>query len=222
MFAYCINNPVSFADHSGFSARLVGAGIQLEVSIGGATVGLEVIVYWDVNECENGAPVIAVYAYAGISVDVNNAYIGSILGIITDNSDMLLGEDGSGMCVMALAAVISDSFSVSVSGVVILANDSFNSTKDYEKSFTSVGASWGKIKGSVAYSDSCTAISLGASLVGGNSIFPSWGISKTYYQQVLCYSIPNPVTNASASNVGAYSAGFTYGGLRQCFVRACL
>lgn len=63
----------------------------------------------------------------------------AIVGMITDNADLLIGEDGSGACVMALASLLSDTFSVSVSGLLVLGNEDFKSTRDYEKSFTSVG-----------------------------------------------------------------------------------
>lgn len=191
VFTYCFNNPLNYKDAGGENAQPIGAGVQFELDIGNMSVGIEVILYWDVDECENGAPVIAVYIYGGVSVDVNNAYIASVLGMITDNASLLIGEDGSGAGVMALAALLGDSFSVSVSGVLIVGNDNFNSTKDYEKSFTSVGVNWGKVRGSIAYSESCTTLSVGVNLVGGANLLPSWGVSKTYYQQIFAYSIPN-------------------------------
>ena len=177
-------------DAEGYKARPVGAGVQLELDIGGLSVGLEVIVYWDVKESNNGAPVIAVYLYGGISVGVNDPFIASIVGIITDNADLLVKEDGSGAVVMTVASMIGDDFNVSVSGVFILGNEKFDSTKDYEESFTSVGTTLGKFKGSIAYSETCTAISFGVTVVGSPNLLPSWGVSKTYYQQLFSYSVP--------------------------------
>lgn len=198
MFAYCWNNPICFEDSDGHTTSPIGAGVQIELDIGGATVGVEVILYWDVDECNDGAPVIAAYIYGGVSVDVNDPYLASIIGIITDNADLLAKEDGSGANVMALAALIGDTFSVSVSGLLVLGNEDFNSTRDYEKSFTSIGASWGKARGSIAYSESCTTISVGLNLIGGNNLLPSWGVSKTYYQQIFAYSVPN---NSNAAHI---------------------
>ena len=183
MFAYCANNPVNYYDPLGSEGRPVGAGVQFEGTVGHTSVGIEIILYWDVDECVNGAPVIAVYVYGGVSVDVNDYFIASIVGIITDNADILIDETGAG--VMAVAALIGDGLSISVSGVLVVGNDDFTSTTSYEESFTSVGANVGKVKGSVAYSESCTAYSLGYNVIGGNSIFPSYSVSKTYYEQVF-------------------------------------
>ena len=183
MYAYCNNNPVDYSDTNGNKARPVGAGVQVEVSMGHTSVGIEVIVFWDVEECINSAPVIAVYAYGGVSVDVNDSFVASIVGIITDNSDLLLDSTGAG--VMAVAALIGDSFSVSVSGVFIVGNEQFTSTKSYEESFTSVGGGFGKGKASIAYSETCVAFSAGYNVIGGNSILPSSNVAKTYYQQLF-------------------------------------
>ena len=190
VFVYCSNNPVLLSDPFGQRAAPIGAGVQIELSIGGATVGIEVIVYWDVEECQNGAPVIAVYMYGGISIDVTDPNVVAILGMITDNASLLVGEDESGTLTMALASCIGDTFNVSVSAVLIFGNDDFKSTKDYEESFTSVGASFGKAKGSIAYSDTCMTISLGVNLMGTSNLLPSWGVSKTFYRQIFAYSVP--------------------------------
>ena len=71
-----------------------------------------------------------------------------------------------------------------------MGNEKFDSTKDYEESFTSVGTTLGKFKGSIAYSETCTAISFGVNVVGSPNLLPSWGVSKTYYQQLFSYSVP--------------------------------
>ena len=193
MFAYCSNNPVCYYDPCGNEERPVGAGVQVEGTVGHTSVGIEIILYWDVDECVNGAPVIAIYAYGGISVDVNDYFIASIVGIITDNADLLLDETGAG--VMAVAALIGEGLSVSVSGVLIVGNDNFTSTTSYEESFTSVGVNAGKFKGSVAYSESCTAYSVGYNVIGGSSVFPSSSVSKTYYQQVWTISLGKKSSN---------------------------
>jgi hypothetical protein len=193
MFAYCTNNPVGYSDPNGNKARPVGAGVQVEVSVGHTSVGIEVILYWDVEECINGAPVIAVYVYGGVSVDVNDYFIASIVGVITDNADLLLDSTGAG--VMTVAALIGDSFSVSVSGVFIVGNEQFVSTKSYEESFTAVGGGLGKAKVSMAYSESCVAFSAGYNVIGGNSILPSSNVAKTYYQQLFVIQFGKAVSN---------------------------
>ena len=82
-----------------------------------------------------------------------------------------------------------------LSGVLIVGNEEFTSTTSYEESFTSVGASVGKFKGSVAYSESCTAYSVGYNVIGGSSVFPSSSVSKTYYQQVWTISLGKKSSN---------------------------
>ena len=74
MYTYCGNNPVHRIDASGTAYeeqdeyRVVGGGVQLELDLGNATVGVEIIVYWDVKECGEESVVIAVYTYSGGSV----------------------------------------------------------------------------------------------------------------------------------------------------------
>ena len=199
IFAYCGNNPVVFLDDHGTSYRAVGAGLQFEISVGSCTVGIEVICYWDIDECSNGGVVIAVYAYCGFSFDMNDPLIGSIMATITDNSDLL--ANGNEMCVLTLASLIGDTFSISVSGVLITGTESFISTESYEGSFTSVDGSWGKLKASCAYSENCRAYAIGGK-AAGSSLFPSWSISKTFYTQVYEYSIAQPDANTAPSSSG--------------------
>lgn len=197
MFAYCLNNPVCSFDPSGSNANPVGAGVQFEVSRGNTSVGIEVILYWDVEECIDGAPVIAVYVYGGVSIDVNDPFLASIVATITDNSDLLL--DATGASIMTVAALIGDSFSVGVSGVLVIGNDQFVSTKSYEESFSSVGGTFGKSRGSIAYSESCTTFSAGYNIIGGSNIIPKGNVSKTYYQQ-LCIIQFGKATSSSLYN----------------------
>lgn len=204
MFAYCNNNPVIHIDETGTAYRIVGAGIQFELSVGSATVGIEVICYWDVDECANGGVVIATYVYAGFSFDMSDPLLGSILATITDNSDMLVS--GCEAEILAFAALIGDTYSISVSGVLVTGNEDFRSTESYQESFTSVGGGWGKIKGSYAYSENCRAYSIGANIAGG-SLLPSWNISKTYYVQMCEFAIGQPKSNNTVNYTrGIYSS----------------
>ena len=193
MFSYCGNNPVTNVDHQGTAYRPVGAGLQFELDVGSGIVGVEVICYWDVDECANGGATIAVYTYCGFSLDTSDALLASILATITDNSNLLAGGCETG--IVALAALIGDTFSLSVSGVLITGTEDFNATESYTGSFTSVGGSWGKVTGSYAYSENCKAYSLGGNVAGG-SLLPSWNISKTYYQQIVEFSIGTAQTNS--------------------------
>jgi len=200
MFAYCANNPVTRKDAAGMIHEPVGAGLQLEITVGNVTVGLEIICFWDVSECSDGGITIAVYLYGGVSMDVDNPLIGSILAMITDNSQLLLyGNEES---LMLLATLLSNEFSVSVSAVLITGNEDFTSTESYEGSFTSVGAGLGKVKAAVAYSDTCVAYSVGAVIAGSPKILPSWGVSKTYYEQVLEFTLFSQTTTIARSAAG--------------------
>ena len=200
MFSYCGNNPVIHIDETGTDYRIVGAGLQLEISIGSASVGVEIICYWDTDECSTGGVVIAGYIYGGISFDPGNPLLASILATITDNTDLLIS--GSEAEILALAAIIGDTYSLSVSGVMIAGNEEFVTTESYEGSFTSIGGSIGKAKGSVAYSENCYALALGVNIWGGSlSSVPS--ISKTVYAQLFEFNIgTNTVTAAYSSAYG--------------------
>jgi RHS repeat-associated protein len=200
MFAYCANNPVVFLDDRGTSYRAVGAGLQFEISIGSSTVGIEVICYWDVDECSNGGVIIAAYAYCGFSFDMNDPLLGSIMATITDNSDLLANGNEAG--ILALASLIGDTFSISVSGVLVTGTERFTSTESYEGSFTSVDGSWGKLKASYAYSENCQAYSIGGKVTGA-SLFPSWSVSKTYYTQFYEFGIGQ----SSVNNVPSVGGG---------------
>lgn len=182
MYTYCANNPINYSDETGTEFRPIGAGFQFELNAGAGTVGIEVICYWDVSECNSGSPVVAVYVYGGISADLDDALLGSIVATITDNAEFLV--QGSEAEIIAVATLLSDNFSMSVSGVLITGNEDFISTESYNGSFTSIGGSAGKLKGSFAYSDNCRSYALGRNLVGG-SILPSWGFSKIYYEQIF-------------------------------------
>ena len=181
MFAYCANNPIIYVDESGREYRLVGAGVQVDVSAGLATMGVEIICYWGTDECKNGGIVIAVYAYGGASINMNDAWIGSIIAIITDNSKYL--ESNYGTALLAILAMLGDGFSFSVSGLAVFGNEKFTSTEDYTGSFTTVGVGWGKARGSYSYSENCRTVSVGGNLIG-SQLLPSWGVSKTHYWQV--------------------------------------
>jgi hypothetical protein len=181
LFTYCQNTPINYIDPYGTAFMPIGAGFQFEIDAGNGTVGIEIIVYWDVEECSNGGLVIAVYTYGGLSVPCNDPYLGSILAVITDNSQIL--SEGNEEAIIAIATLLSDTFDIAVSGVLITGNEDFINTESYNGSFTSIGGNLGKLKGSVAYSENCIGYALGYNVVG--SIFSAgWGISKTIYTQI--------------------------------------
>ena len=109
MFAYCLNNPVRYADASGSRCvektspeedeeedeyKLIGAGIQIELSgnIGPISVGFgfEVIIYWDTPECERyGNPIVAVYVYNEGKLTCDTK---ALLGTVSEIIDLLLNN----------------------------------------------------------------------------------------------------------------------------------
>lgn len=210
MFVYCANNPVVLSDPTGTEYRVVGAGLQFEITVGGCSVGFEIICYWDVDECSNGGVVVAGYVYGGFSLDMDNPLIGSILATITDNSDLLVG--GSEAEILALAALLGDTSSFSVSGVLVTGNEDFNSTTSYQGSFSSVGASCWRVKGSYAYSENCKAYSLGANFDVGIAR-PGWNVSKTYYERIFEINIGQ--ATSGTSTLGGCNTGFGGVGCRS-------
>lgn len=83
--------------------------------------------------------------------------------------------------------LLKGEFSLSVSGVFIMGNEKFKDPKDYEGEFTSVYGSIGRLKGGIAYSDSCYAIAVGGKIVGSKK--PSIGFSKTNYTMITSFHI---------------------------------
>ena len=207
MFAYCLNNPVRYADFSGQIAedvtdeeseeeeqktRLVGAGIQINIDAGSLTIGLEIILYWDPTVCGEGNWMIAIYTYGGVSVETYDAWLASIVAIMTDNASLLMAdaENNVSSVIMLAAAALGSGFSFSISGVAIVGNEDFTTPRSYEQSFTSVGTVFGKARVGVAYSDTGCAYSIGYNLFGGNKIIPPICVSKTYYKLEQTYVIP--------------------------------
>ena len=180
MFAYCRNCPIRFLDSTGedFDPIPVGAGVQIEVDLGAYTAGMEVIVFWDVEECENGRPVIAIYSFDGLAFDLTDPKLGSLLITIEDNIDLLTCGTEKG--VNELVSILKSGFSVSASGLLIWGNEDFTSVWSYEGAFTAFSASISRVKGAIAWSSSCVAASLGASILGTKKGI-HWGVSKTNY-----------------------------------------
>jgi len=178
MFAYCNNNPVIFLDEQGTKFRSVGAGIQGEIDFGTYTVGVEIIIYWDVEECGDNSLVVAIYTYDGCTINMEDKLGGSILATIVDNANLLMGGTEDGM--NAMLDILTEGFSCSLSGVFIMGNEDFTSVSSYEGPFTSIGGSIGRLKGAVAYSSNSIALSLGAKVIGSKK--PSWGFSRTHYK----------------------------------------
>ena len=202
MFVYCSNNPIRYYDSTGTrhedadeeenGTRIVGAGVQVNIDAGHGTMGLEVILYWDPNVCGEGNWVIAIYSYGGVSMEFSDPWLASIVAITTDNADLLMAdaENNVNKVLLFIASTLGDGFSLSVSGLIVFGNEDFTSPKSYEQSFTSVGGGLGKLRASVAYSDTGFAISCGYNCLGGRKILPTVDVSKTYYKLEIQHTVP--------------------------------
>ena len=157
--------------------------MQIELDYGTYTAGIELIIYWDVEECEEDGYVIACYSYDGRSVNLNDPLWGSVLASVVDNAGLLASGTEAGMNTML--DILKNGFSASASGVLLLGNDEFTSVTSYEGPFTSVYGSINHVKGGAAYSSNCIAVALGAT----TSKTPCWGFSRTDYTMLNYFSL---------------------------------
>lgn len=178
MFAYCGNNPINYVDYEGTAERPVGAGIQIELSVGSAVAGVEIIVYWDDTVCNGGNPILAVYVYGGISPEMGDIVQSAVIALSCDDALLTGSTQLITLSLSMLSATISRSYSVAASAVLIMGNDSFCSIKNYAGAFVSAGGNFKFLKWSYARSDTCYAVSLGGTFPSNPC---SFGISKTYY-----------------------------------------
>ena len=189
MFAYCGNGPISRTDYSGYvhdettdGSRFVGAGIQIELDVGPGTAGVEFIVYWDVKECGDNGIVIAAYSYGGGSLNFSAQQLASLEDALIQNFDLLKG--GTGDPISRLKNIIATECSVSASVVAIYGNEEFTSVNSYEGPFVAVSGNASHIKGSVAFSNTCVAVSLGgttANTLGGGFTATDYTLCGTVY-----------------------------------------
>ena len=190
IFAYCGNNPVIRIDPNGLDYRAVGAGIQLELTVGCYTVGFEIILYWDDTVCGGGGWIVAVYSYDGLSLDMTDPLLGSIIAILLDNAGVLM--TGTEEAVNSLIDAIEGKVSGSVSAVLIFGNEDYTSPDSYDGPFTSVSGNISHAKGSFAYSSNSFAVSIGAT----SSKTAGFGISRTNYSLWKSYQFESKKTNA--------------------------
>lgn len=183
-FAYCLNNPIRYQDSLGSKAEkaeedeedysLVGAGVQLELDYGLATAGVEIIVYWDIEQCRDNM-IVAVYTYGGCSFDLSDPQLGSVIATLANSQELIMANPEGALS--QIVAILDNSYSASVSGVLIFGNQDFQTVKHYEGPFVSVGGSIGHAKAGVAFGDTCFAVAIGAT----SSKKPAFGVSVTNY-----------------------------------------
>lgn len=184
-FVYCLNNPIYYQDSCGSKAEeaeeeayncgLIGAGIQLELSGGVITEGIEIIVYWDIEQCQDNM-IVAVYSYSGCSVDLSDPQFGSIIAALVDNQALIMADPENALS--QIVAILDNSYSASVSGVLVFGNPNFKTVNDYAGLFVSISGSVGHGKAGVAFGETCLAVTIGAT----SSKKPAGGISLTNYK----------------------------------------
>ena len=182
MFAYCGNNPVKHVDLQG--NEFVGAGIQIDISTGYYEFGIEIIIYWDDKVCNGEDFVVAIYVYEGVTVDIDELFKNpNVINIIQQLTLAVMSNKGIDFEQLSLVELQSLLFGTSASGsfVFIWGNgDKFTSPSDYEGGFTSWSGNIRHFKGSVAWCDSCWAVTIGGTTTDKSHI--SFG--QTNYVQI--------------------------------------
>ncbi len=197
IFAYCINNPVKLFDENGKEYRVVGAGLQVDVSAAvgslGVGVGAEVIVYWDETITDGEEPIIAIYVYkdGNIGMSLTDYQMAEILKSVQPTIEQLtaMTDDLRGLDVKGIDKVMqSASWGVTVAGLVITGNKAFDSVTSYEEDFDTVTLSLSRLKGSHSVSASCKSYGVGGTIVGSPQ---GWGVtySHSYYKLIWQKSI---------------------------------
>ena len=211
MLAYCLNNPVRYADLSGNYCieatqpeddddekyKLVGAGIQVDLSgtlgVISTGFGIEVIIYWDTPEChQTGKPIVAVYIYNEGNLSVDTKAIKEkameIVELLLDSIDVIK-TDGISAIEAVLAgskSPINVSASLSVSAVGVWGNSEFYGVDSYLNEFEYVSATVGSVKGGYAWSDCCRTGAIGYNYnIGGPLLYlalPTISRGKSYYR----------------------------------------
>ena len=202
MFAYCGNNPANRADPTGqiyddlffgnvkkpksSDYKIVGAGIQLDASIGSGHGGAEVIVYWGTKEAkDNGGPVVAVYGYGGVAINDMAEEVNSIVDLLLNNIE-LLKLDGASVLQTLLAGFsfkALKTIELSASGILVWGNDFFENTKDYEGWFVTTSFNIFRLTGSYSVGKDCRTVTVGGSFAPGIGGF-GWHVNTSYYFQI--------------------------------------
>jgi len=181
MFAYCGNNPAVYTDPTG--SAFVGLGAQFDISTGAYECGVEVIVYWDKNVCSEGGPIVSVYTYEGMSVNldevlVNPQYV-NVVNQLTLAVSANAGKDYDTMELIGLQATLFGT-NASASVVGIWGYDNFDSTDDYAGPFTSYSGNYNHVKATWSYCDTCWSIAVG----GTTETRPHLSFGQTNYTEV--------------------------------------
>ena len=174
MFTYCGNNPVIYVDLDG--EKIVGIGVQVELQIGGVSIGLEIVIYFDEQVCNGADYTIVAYSYSGY--EISSDQLSNIIGMI-DIAALAAGVEQSynacgesdfasywGQCTIAqvFRGFFTDGGSFTGALFIIDGYDNFDDISDYSGEFESISfnASISSHTGSVYYSTSetCRAVGL--------------------------------------------------------------
>ena len=167
LFAYCQNAPISKDDPLGLgSVYLVGFGIQIELSYGAVSAGLEIVWYHSSRVNVGGRSRYAPYVYlygglgASISADSREMIKKMIKNpkLVLNPKSLLTGLSGS-VCVFA-----------------IFGYSNFRRPNDYLEWFSGVSGTIAHVKGYTSWSNTCFTVG-----AGWHSRYFSSGYSRTYY-----------------------------------------
>ena len=173
MFAYCQNSPVCYFDPSG--NRIVGVGIQGELTIGDVSTGVEIVIYFDSEVCKDADFLIVIYSYSGYSLSASQIdAIKSLIDIaaIAMTVDSAYGGHGESdflqyfldsSMAQVLRSIFVDGGSVTGAVFAIDGYDNFDDPSDYSGRFDSVtvSGSVGTHTGGVFIASSPTCHSVG-------------------------------------------------------------
>jgi hypothetical protein len=204
MFAYCGNNPVNKYDSDG--NRLVAIGLNIEVTSGSGTGGIDVLIYFDeevINKSssknEDQKYAVVAYSYSGFTVSTDDLLKGNIANVATavaalycDQDIEKLNKTNCDEFLIELVGLLSRDFSLSCGVFALFGNEDFKRFSSYSGYFDCycVTKNWigSDFSGSffVSVSNSCTAVGLKGSLSTNLSLLPiSVSYSKTYYSDSI-------------------------------------
>ena len=207
MYAYSQNNPIIFLDPAG--GRIVGIGVQGEITIGGISVGIEIVVYFDPEVCKDSNFIIVAYTYSGYELSASQ--LDSIKGLIDigavaacmESSQNINGKENhqdyleSSVLGQVLRGIFIDGGSATAGVFAIDGNENFDDPADYSGKFESFSfsVSTNGRTGSAFYSyaKDCVAVGVkyGVALPARKSLLRrAFSIDAAY--SVSYYS--NPIT----------------------------
>ena len=151
LYTYCENNPINKTDDTGFSTtKVVGYGLQIELGIGWASFGIELIWYTS-SSIRNGRAWYIPYAYlyggGGLSQNLTN-----IISKITKNPSLIFNPK----------KLTSASLSISIFAIFAYIGK-FKKPKDYAGYVNSTSVTLWNVKTYTSWSSTCFVIGVGVS-----------------------------------------------------------